>query len=76
MGKNERTITEALVTVTFRLEDLGTYGPGSLMDQARNAAADRLSVLLATDIDKAQVRVESVSYDNVGITGKFEAIRS
>lgn len=76
MGKNERTITEALVTVTFRLEDLGTYGPGSLMEQARKAAADRLSILLATSIDKTQVRVESVSYANVATTGTIEAIRS
>ena len=77
MGKNERTITSAKVTITLELFDLGTFGPGSLIEQAKMAAASQLSVILATVVDPAQVLIESVSTTNDGVAiGKIEAIRS
>ena len=76
MGKNERTITEAVVTVTFQMKDLGVFGPGCLVEQARKAAAERLGEMLGGFIDPSHVRVESVSDSNGVSTGKIEAIRS
>lgn len=75
MGKNERTITEAVVTVTFQMKDLGTFGPGSLVDQARKAAADRLGGMLGGYIDPSHVRVESVSTADAKTNVTIEAIR-
>lgn len=76
MGKNERTITEALVTVTFQMKDLGTFGPGCLVNQVRKAAADRLGGMLGGCIDPSHVRVESVSTADGKANGTIEAIRS
>lgn len=75
MGKNERTITEAVVTVTFQLKDLGTFGPGCLVEQARKAAAERLGGMLGGYIDPSHVRVDSVSDTNGFSTGKIEAVK-
>lgn len=61
MKNDQRTITSATVTVTFELADLGTFGPGSSIAQAKQAAAQRLSVLLGVNVEEAHVRVESVS---------------
>ena len=75
MKNDQRTITSATVTVTFELVDLGTFGPGSSVTQAKQAAAERLSELLGFVVDEAHVRVDSVSTATVNGTGKIEAIR-
>lgn len=76
MGKNERTITEAVVTVTFQMKDLGTFGPGCLVDQARKAAAARLGGMLGGHIDPSHVRVDWVSTADGKTNATIEAIRS
>jgi hypothetical protein len=76
MGNDERTITAATVTLTIELFDLGTYGPGSSIDQAKFGAAARLSQLLGIEVSKDHLRVESVSTSAGNRTGKIEAIRS
>jgi hypothetical protein len=76
MGKNERTITEVVVTVTFQMNDLGTFGPGCLVDYVRDAAAVRLSEMLGGHVDPSHVRVESVSTADGKTNGTIEAIRS
>ncbi len=76
MGNDERTITSATVTITFELADLGTFGPGSIISQAKQAAADRLSVLLGFNVDEGHVQVESVQTANGESSGKIERIGS
>ena len=72
MGNDERTITAATVTITVELFDLGTYGPGSSIDQAKHGAAIRLSHLLGIEVSKDHLRVESVSTKTVNGSGKLE----
>ena len=75
MKNDQRTITSATITVTFELADLGTFGPGSSIAQAKQAAAARLTGLLGVNVDEAHVRVDSVSTATVNGSGKIEAIR-
>lgn len=75
MGRNERTIISAKVTITLEIFDLGTFGPGSLIEQARKSAAHRLSIYLATKVDESQVTVESVEAVEGSATSKIEVIR-
>ena len=74
MKNDQRTITSATVTVTFELADLGTFGPGSSIAQAKQAAAHRLSVLLGVNVEEAHVRVESVSTSTAASSSKIERV--
>lgn len=71
-----RTITSAAVTVTFELQDLGTFGSGSLFVQAREAAAYQLSTVLGIEVLPEHVRIESISSDLGGKSStKIEVAR-
>lgn len=77
MNGKPRTITNVTVTVTFDLPFLETFGPGSLFDQARSAAAIRLGEILDVEVSPEHVQIESISTDDgAGSSSKFEAIRS
>lgn len=76
MGNGNRTITSATVTLTVELFDLGAYGPGSSIDQAKFGAAARLSQLLGIEVSKDHLRIESVSTRAGGSVGEIKAVRS
>lgn len=77
MKERQRTITKATVTVTFDLHELGTFGEGSLFEQAKHAAALRLAALLQMPVSPECIRVEAIeSAGASGSTGKIGAIRS
>lgn len=73
MRERQRTITKATVTVTFDLHELGTFGEGSLFEQARHAAAFRLAALLQMPVSTDCIQVMAVeSASASGTTGKVE----
>jgi len=77
MRERQRTITKATVTVTFDLYELGTFGEGSLVEQAKHAAAFRLAALLQIPVSPECIQVASVeSASENGYTGKVEVVGS
>lgn len=73
MKERLRTITKATVTVTFDLHELGTFGEGSLVDQAKHAAAFRLAALLQIPVSADCIQVAAVeSASASGTSGKVE----
>jgi hypothetical protein len=70
----DRTITAATVNLTVELFDLGTFGPGSSIAQAKEAAAIRLSKLLGIEVTPSQLRIDSVSTKSGETTSKFTRI--
>lgn len=77
MKERQRTITKATVTVTFDFHELGTFGEGSLVEQAKHAAAFRLAALLQMPVSPECIKVEAIeSVSASGSTGKIEVVGS
>lgn len=74
MEYDQRTITSATVTLTVELFDLGTFGPGSSITQAKEGAAAKLSRLLGVEVIPDQLRIESVSTKSELSTSTMERI--
>lgn len=73
MKERQRKITKATVTVTFDLHELGTFGEGSLVEQAKHAAAFRLAALLQIPVSADCIQVASVESASAnGSTAKVE----
>jgi hypothetical protein len=64
MRERQRTITKATVTVTFDLHELGTFGEGSLVEQAKHAAASKLAELLRIQVLPECIRIEEVESES------------
>lgn len=64
MKERQRKITKATVTVTFDLHELGTFGEGSLVEQAKHAVAFRMAALLQIPVSAEHIQIESIETDN------------